>query len=89
VTTRRSRNARSSATILVRSAWRRRRSVVPFDHRTARTAADLLRTLDDRGDPIGTLDALVAATALVRDDPVVTRNVSEFDRVDGLTVSPY
>jgi tRNA(fMet)-specific endonuclease VapC len=64
-------------------------SVVPYDHRTARTAADLLRTLDDRGDPIGTLDALVAATALVRDDPVVTRNVTEFDRVDGLTVSPY
>jgi predicted nucleic acid-binding protein len=64
-------------------------SVVPFDHRTARTAADLLRTLDDRGEPIGTLDALVAATALVRGDPVVTRNVSEFDRVDGLAVSPY
>ncbi|GAB3685459.1 hypothetical protein GCM10028857_15990 [Salinarchaeum chitinilyticum] len=64
-------------------------SVVAFDHRTARTAADLLQTLDDRGEPIGTLDAFVAATASVRDEPVVTRNVSEFDRVDGLAVSPY
>ena len=64
-------------------------SVVPFDHRIARTAADVLRTLDDRGEPIGTLDAFVAATAQVRDEPVVTRNVAEFDRVDGLAVSPY
>lgn len=64
-------------------------SVVPFDHRAARTAADLLRTLDDRGEPIGTLDAFVAATALVREEPVVTRNVANFERVHGLAVSPY
>lgn len=64
-------------------------SVVPYDHRTSKRAADLLRTLDERGEPIGTLDAMVAATALVHDVPVVTRNVSEFDRVDGLTVTPY
>lgn len=63
--------------------------VLAYDHRTARTAADVLGTLDDRGEPIGTLDAMVAATALSRDEPVLTRNVSEFDRVDGLTVSPY
>lgn len=64
-------------------------SVVAYDHEIARRAADILRTLDDRGEPIGTLDAMVAATAASRDEPVVTRNLSEFDRVEGLTVSPY
>jgi len=64
-------------------------SVLPYDHQIARTAADVLRTLDERGEPIGALDGMVAATAKSHDEAVVTRNVSEFNRVDGLTVSPY
>lgn len=63
--------------------------VVPYDLTTSRRGADLLRSLDDRGEPIGTLDAMVAATALERDGAVVTRNVSEFRRIDGVRVVPY
>jgi len=63
--------------------------VAPYDLMASRRGADLLRSLDDRGKPIGTLDAMVAATALERDGAVVTRNVSEFRRIDGLRVVPY
>lgn len=63
--------------------------VVPYDREMARRAASTLRSLDDRGEPIGAVDAMVAATALERDGPVVTRNVAEFRRVDGLRVVPY
>ena len=63
--------------------------IVPYDRSIARRGADLLRSLDDRGEPIGALDAMVAATALEHDGRVVTRNVSEFRRVDGLRAVPY
>lgn len=64
-------------------------SVVPFDHATARTAAAVLRRLDENGTPISAMDAMIAASALERDEPVVTRNVSEFRRVERLNVTPY
>ena len=63
--------------------------VVPYDRAMAQRAATVLRSLDERGEPVGAVDAMVAATALERDDAVVTRNVSEFKRVDGLRVVPY
>lgn len=63
--------------------------VVPYDRDSAERAGSLLRILDERGEPIGAVDAMVAATALERDGIVVTRNVSEFRRVDQLRVEPY
>ena len=63
--------------------------VVPYDLAASRRGADLLRSLDDRGESVGTIDAMVAATALERDGAVVTRNVSEFRRIDSLRVVPY
>lgn len=63
--------------------------VVPYDYPSARRAAQLRRELRDRGEPIGAVDAMIAATALERDEGVVTRNVDEFGRVDALRVSPY
>ena len=63
--------------------------VVAYDREMAHRAAGLLRSLDDDGAPVGAVDAMVAATALERDGVVVTRNVSEFRRVDGVRVVPY
>lgn len=63
--------------------------VVPYDRAAAERAANVLRSLDERGQPIGAVDAMVAGTALQQDGVVVTRNVSEFRRVDGLRVEPY
>lgn len=64
-------------------------TVVPFGRTEARRAADLLRRLDAEGTPVGAVDATISATALERNEKVLTRNVSEFDRVEGLRVVPY
>lgn len=55
-----------------------------------RRALDIQRTLYDRGEPIGAVDVLIAATAAERDDTrLLTRNVDEFTRVDAITVECY
>jgi len=41
------------------------------------------------GEPIGARDAMIGATALENDLPVLTRNVDEFRRVQGLKVETY
>jgi len=64
--------------------------VLPLAEGDARRALDVQQTLLDRGEPIGARDVLIAGTALGSADPrVLTRNVDEFDRVDGLTVETY
>lgn len=63
--------------------------VVPYDRSMARRAADRLRSLDAAGTPIGAVDGMIAGTALERDGVIVTRNVSEFRRVEGVRVVPY
>jgi len=77
-------NGRERFDVLLRDV-----DIVPYDRTIARRGADLLRSLDDRGEPIGALDAMVAATALEHDGRVVTRNISEFRRVDGIRAVPY
>ncbi|MFB6150446.1 MAG: PIN domain-containing protein [Haloarculaceae archaeon] len=63
--------------------------VVAYEREMAHRAATLLRSLDDDGRPVGAVDAMIAATALERDGAVVTRNVSEFRRLDGVRPVPY
>ena len=58
--------------------------VFPFDEQDARTAGDLRATLESAGRPIGPFDLLIAAQAL-RMGAMITANVSEFRRVDGLS----
>ncbi|UOO95162.1 type II toxin-antitoxin system VapC family toxin [Halococcus dombrowskii] len=46
--------------------------------------------LRDRGERIGAREMLIAGTALGSSDPrVFTRNVDEFERVEGLDVENY
>lgn len=52
----------------------------------ARVHARVSAQLAGLGTPIGTHDAWIAATALWRGDRVATRNVREFERVEGLDV---
>ena len=63
--------------------------VVPLTRDVAYRAAGIQQNLYDRGDPIGAVDVLTAATALERGEEVLTRNTDEFRRVDGLTVETY
>lgn len=59
--------------------------VLPFDEQDAKTAGDLRATLESAGRPIGPFDLLIAAQALRMGATMITANVSEFRRMDGLS----
>lgn len=61
----------------------------PLGDREARTAVRIQHDLLGRGERIGAVDVLIAGTAIAHDVPVLTRNVGEFERVDGLAVETY
>lgn len=64
--------------------------VLPFGLGESYRALSIQRTLSDRGEPIGDVDSLIAATAAESADPrVLTRNVDEFTRVEGVDVVMY
>ena len=58
----------------------------PFDADVGFRAAELRNKLERAGEGIGPLDTLIAATALVHEGTLVTRNVREFSRVPGLKI---
>lgn len=63
--------------------------IVTFDADDARRAGELRAALAAAGTPIGPYDALIAGQALARDVTLVTRNFSEFARVEGLRVENW
>ena len=58
--------------------------LLPFDSECAAQAARIRVELEAAGTPIGPHDTLIAATALRHQATMVTRNVREFSRVQGL-----
>lgn len=60
--------------------------VLPFDSAVSRRAAELRHSLERRGEGIGPMDTLIAATALANDATLVTRNLREFGRIRGLNL---
>lgn len=63
--------------------------IVPADERIMRKAGRLDGLLESRGDKTGQSDLIIGATGLVLDEPVVTRNVDDFERIPDLTVETY
>ncbi len=63
--------------------------VVPFDQEDARHAGDVRAALAAQGIPIGGYDVLLAGQARARALTLVTRNVREFQRVDGLRIENW
>ncbi len=61
-----------------------RLEVLPFDAAAAEHAADIRATLERQGQGIGAYDVLIAGHARSRGLIVVTANLREFRRVDGL-----
>lgn len=61
-----------------------RLEVLAFDASAADHAANIRATLEASGVPIGAYDVLIAAHARSRGLVVVTSNLPEFQRVDGL-----
>ncbi|KYH23762.1 tRNA(fMet)-specific endonuclease VapC [Halalkalicoccus paucihalophilus] len=64
--------------------------VLPVTETVARRAIAIQHDLLDQGQRIGARDVLIAGIAVGSPDPrVLTRNVDEFARVDGLDVNGY
>lgn len=59
-------------------------TVLPFDPKAARRAAEVASSLGRSGKVIGPMDTLIAGTALANDVTLVTHNTREFRRVRGL-----
>ena len=59
-------------------------AVVPFAEEDAMAAGDLRAALERAGTPVGPYDLLIAAQARRSGTTLITANVSEFARVDGL-----
>ena len=66
-----------------------RYAMLDFDAASMREAANVRATLEKAGQPIGTIDTLIAGIALAHKLTVVTHNTSEFSRVPGLQVEDW
>lgn len=64
-------------------------SLVPFGESEARAAAMVRARLESRGTPIGPMDTLIAGVALANRAVLVTRNVREFGRIEGLAIEDW
>jgi len=63
--------------------------LLPFGPGEARAAARVRTQLEHAGTPIGPPDTLIAGTALHHHATLVTHNVDEFARVEGLVVEDW
>ncbi len=64
-------------------------AVLDYTVEDARVAGVIRADLRRKGTPIGPYDMLIAGQARARDMTLVTRNVREFARVDGLRVEDW
>ena len=62
---------------------------LPFDDAAAEVYAEVRARLEARGTPIGPNDLLIASIALAHGLTLVTHNVREFGRVDGLDIEDW
>jgi len=63
--------------------------VLPFDERAAADYASIRSDLKQKGQMIGNNDLLIAAHARSIDAVLVSNNLKEFERVEGLTVENW
>jgi tRNA(fMet)-specific endonuclease VapC len=63
--------------------------LVGFEREDAQLSGEIRADLATKGTPIGPYDVLIACQAKARDLILVTNNVAEFFRVDGLRVDDW
>jgi tRNA(fMet)-specific endonuclease VapC len=66
-----------------------RLTILPFETQAARLAGPIHFKLLSEGQMIGAYDLLIAATALSKNLAVVTNNLREFNRIEGLVVETW
>lgn len=64
-------------------------NIIPFGEKEAKVAANIRATLEKRGTPIGPYDILIAGTALTHQAILVSRNTTEFERVNKLQIENW
>ncbi len=64
-------------------------TVLPFTRFSAKRSAEVRESLAAKGMPIGTLDTLIAGHALEHELTLVTGNLREFSRVEGLPLENW
>ncbi|NDV61445.1 type II toxin-antitoxin system VapC family toxin [Puniceicoccales bacterium CK1056] len=62
---------------------------IPFTDETAEVAAKIRFQLEGKGQPIGQMDTLIAATALEAGLTLVTGNLRDFSRISDLSVESW
>ena len=62
---------------------------LPVSEAVSLRAGDIAAAQRLAGRPCGSLDPLIAATALTHGVPLATRNVQHFERIDGLEVQNW
>ena len=63
--------------------------VLPVDRHVATRWVSLIAQTTRAGRPLPTLDSLIAATALVHDLTIVTRNTRDFAGIGATTLNPW
>ena len=63
--------------------------VLPYDKSAVEKTAELRKYLADKGTPIGSNDSMIAGNALAADCILVTNNLKEFERVQGLRLENW
>ena len=71
------------------SAFLKDLQVLAYEIEDANATAAIRAALRKRGKPIGFYDVMIAGTALRHGQTVVTSNVDEFERIDGLIVEDW
>jgi len=64
-------------------------TLLPFSLEEAKSAAAIRARLESKGTPIGPLDGLIAGTAMANRGILVSHNLAEFSRVDGLEIEDW
>lgn len=64
-------------------------SVVPIDNKVARKAGKIAADLIDEGKRIEINDLYIAATAMLKEETALTKNVEHFERIDDLEVADW
>jgi tRNA(fMet)-specific endonuclease VapC len=60
-----------------------------LDMTSAKDAGTIFDTLRRKGKEIDPEDCMIAGIARIRGEPLLTRNVKHFERIDGLKVTTY
>ncbi len=63
--------------------------VIPVEHEAAQFAGMLKSHLAKKGLQIGPLDSLIAGVVITGNDVLLTRNVKDFSRIEGLKIETY